>query len=157
MAVPQVQVLDDRGVPLIPHDQLFFVDASVAKYSGVTWNPPANYWDALRYGRDVALAILRVAPEGTRQRIDDVGCLAGIFMLDLQFGNGKPRDGRGADAAIFAFWDAMLHFIFEEPTYHNVEAFRARTELARTQDEITALRGQLVQARKRKPGKAVRK
>lgn len=152
-------VVDDQGFPLIPHENLWFIDHAEERFGGVVWNPPAGYFDGLRYGRDVALAILRVAPEGIRTRSDDVGCLAGDFMIELQFENGIPKNGSGASAAIHAFWDALLHFIFVSPTHQNVEAFRAKTEGSRCHSEISLLRAQLSRARRKpsKPRKAVRR
>ena len=90
MPAAEVAILDEKGYPLIPHEELPFVDNSDPVRCGVKWGPvPTNYYDPLRYGRDMALALLRVGPQGKRTRTDDIEVIGATDPLEDQIA-GRP-------------------------------------------------------------------
>jgi hypothetical protein len=111
---------------------------------------PTNYYDALRYGRDIALALLRVAPRGShRSRTDKISAIGALHLLELQF-EGRPRPHSNNGVAIYKFWSTLLHFIMMEPTQQNVERFRLQHELETSHEEIDVLRERLKRTRARR-------
>src|SRR4029450_11001242 len=83
MTTQAVTVLDDQGFPLIHREHLPFVDNNDPLRGGVKWGPvPTNYYDALRYGRDMALALLRIAPRGCRTRSDDMEVFGAFYWVE---------------------------------------------------------------------------
>jgi hypothetical protein len=159
----EVVTLDEQGFPLIPREQLPFVDSDEDRHSGFKWGPvPTNYFDAMRYGRDMALALLRIAPKGNRSRSDDIEAIGAIYLLEDQFAS-RPRPRGNNATAIYKFWSTLLHFIMKEPTQDNVERFRRMDEMDLRYEEICILRDRmrrLLAKRRRKAqrrgGKAVR-
>ena len=157
-AETEIRVLDDQGSPLIPHEQLPFVDNNDPVRSGVKWGPvPTNYYDALRYGRDMALALLRVAPRGCRTRSDDIEVFGAIYLLEQQIAS-QPKPHSNSGTAVYKFWSTLLHFIMMEPTHENVEHFRLQHELEISHEEIDVLRERLKRliVKHRRPGGARR-
>jgi hypothetical protein len=156
----ELVVLDDQGFPLIPHEKLPFVDSGILKHCGVKWGPvPTNYYDALRYGRDMALALLRVAPQGTRRRSDDIQVIGAIYLLEGQFAS-RPKPHSSNGVAVYKFWSTLLHFIGVAPTHQNVENFRRNHEMDLRYEEICVLRERVrrlsVKRRRARSAKAVR-
>jgi hypothetical protein len=155
----ELMVLDEQGFPLIPHIKLPFVDPTKDWCCGVRWGPvPKNYFEAVRYGRDMALALLRVAPQGSRTRVDDIQALACCWLLEMQI-EGRPKKNSNDSTAIYMFWKTLLHFIGEPPTHHNVQRYLLKDELGLKDDEIVVLRNQVTRlsSKRRRSGTTRRK
>lgn len=143
----EVAILDGEGFPLVPEERMPFIDLTKGDgWQRVVWNPPSGYYAGLRYGLECALALLRIAPKGSRDRVDEISYF-GNTLREMQVFDKSGKSG--AYYAAWKFWDVMLDFTMQPATHANVVRYRTKHLIDLLDEEVSSLRAQLALARKK--------
>lgn len=120
--LPKLQIVDDRGFPLIPREQLPFQKFRRG-YIDNRWHVevPDDPYDAELAGQMMALAFLRMAPAGRGDRQGDMQWMAGdILAAQVE----AIREGGNARRMVDAFWGTVARFAEPAATSQSVERWR---------------------------------
>src|SRR5687767_1166876 len=135
---PKLPWVDDQLNPLIPRDELPFIPGGRNGLWRV--HVPADYSDARLLGQQMALKLLRAAPDAAPFEQDRQAALAwlagGVFDSQLDWLEKMPRANRHyAKSLLSAFWSTVTRFAEPAATFHNVEYWSGACERKRA-DEV---------------------
>jgi hypothetical protein len=136
--VSALPFIDEHGNQLIPRDELPFIPGGL---NGLWRVPvPADFSDAHLLGQQMALKLLRAAPDaapGEQDRQAALGWLAGaVFGAQLDWLEKVPQAKRHyAKSLLSAFWSTVTRFAEPAATLRNVEFWSGVCERKRA-DEV---------------------